>query len=127
MKKLFTLIALAISTSAFADDFSLYYDRTSGEKNTEVSAVSNLQKIIFDHNGNMIVCKKDSSSETIDITSVSRIFFATPTAVDIKKIEKVEKAEKVENVYDLTGRKIDASKTLTPGIYIINGQKTIIK
>lgn len=126
MKKLFTLIALAVSATAFADDFSLYYDLSSGEKNTEVSSVSNLQKIIFDHNGNMIVCKKDGSSETIDITSVSRIFFATPTAVDIKKVD-LEKKEEVKNIYDLTGRKVDASKTLTPGIYIINGQKTIIK
>ena len=126
MKKLFTLIALAISTSAFADGYSLYYDLSSGAKNTEVSSVSNLQKIIFDHNGNMIICKKDGSSETIDITSVSRIFFATPTAVDIKKVDS-EKKDDVKNIYDLTGRKVDASKTLTPGIYIINGQKTIIK
>jgi len=127
MKKLFTIIALAASLTASADDFSLYYDLASGVKNTEVSAVSNLQKLVFDKEGKLIIYKKDGSSQTLDISNVSRLFFSTPQTVDIKKVDN-EKGEM--NVFDLTGRKVNANQSankLPKGIYIINGKKTIIK
>lgn len=127
MKKIFTIIALAMSLTASAEDFSLYYDLASGVKNTEVSAVSNLQKLVFDKEGKLIIYKKDGSSQTIDMSNVSRLFFSTPQTVDIKKLDN-EKGEM--NVFDLTGRKINADQSankLPKGIYIINGKKTIIK
>jgi len=127
MKKIFTIIALAMSLTASAEDFSLYYDLASGVKNTEVSAVSNLQKLVFDKEGKLIIYKKDGSSQTIDMSNVSRLFFSTPQTVDIKKVDN-EKGEM--NVFDLTGRKINADQSankLPKGIYIINGKKTIIK
>lgn len=127
MKKVFTIIALAMSLTASAEDFSLYYDLASGVKNTEVSAVSNLQKLVFDKEGKLIIYKKDGSSQTIDMSNVSRLFFSTPQTVDIKKVDN-EKGEM--NVFDLTGRKINADQSankLPKGIYIINGKKTTIK
>lgn len=116
-----------MSLTASAEDFSLYYDLASGVKNTEVSAVSNLQKLVFDKEGKLIIYKKDGSSQTIDMSNVSRLFFSTPQTVDIKKLDN-EKGEM--NVFDLTGRKINADQSankLPKGIYIINGKKTIIK
>lgn len=129
MKHLFTAILLASSISAYADDFSLYYDLTSGEKNTEASAVADLQKIVFDKEGNMILHKKDGSTQNVDISNVSRIFFSTPTAVDI---EAVKSDEPIINkgVYDLCGRKLNVNpdnETLPRGIYIINGKKVQVK
>lgn len=127
MKSLFTSLLLAASLTASAEDFSLYYDLASGVKNTEVSAVSNLQKLVFDHNGNLIIYKKDGSSQTLDITSVSRIFFSTPEAVGIKEVVAEESARK--GIYDLTGRKIEGKTqdSLPKGIYIIDGKKTQVK
>ena len=131
MKKFLTLIALAVSLSASADDYSLYYDLASGVKNTQVGAVASLQKLVFDEEGNMIVYKKDGSTVSIDITCVTRLFFATPEAVAIKTPEAKETADlKNAQVYDLTGRKIAIDLTtekLPRGIYIINGKKTSVK
>ena len=129
MKHLFTAILLASSISAYADDFSLYYDLTSGEKNTEASAVSDLQKIVFDKEGNMILHKKDGSTQNVDISNVSRIFFSTPTAVDIEAV-KSDGPIINKGVYDLCGRKLNVNpnnETLPRGIYIINGKKVQVK
>lgn len=127
MKRFFTAILLAVSLTASAEDYSLYYDLASGVKNTEVSAVSNLQKLVFDHNGNLIIYKKDGSSQTIDISAVSRLFFSTPETVEIKDVTSEQQVRK--GIYDLTGRKIESKspEALTKGIYIIDGKKTQVK
>lgn len=127
MKRFFTAILLALSLTASAEDYSLYYDLASGVKNTEVSAVSNLQKLVFDHNGNLIIYKKDGSSQTIDISAVSRLFFSTPETVEIKDVTSEQQVRK--GIYDLTGRKIESKspEALTKGIYIIDGKKTQVR
>lgn len=129
MKKLFTIIALVASISAYADDYSLYYDTTSGTKNIQVSIVSMLQKIVFEQNGDMVAYQKDGTKRTVNTSGVSRIFFSTPQAVNI---EKTEDAAPIINkgVYDLCGRKlnVDMEKEKLPrGIYIVNGKKVQIK
>lgn len=129
MKHLFAAILLASSITAYADDFSLYYDLNSGEKNTEVSTVADLQKIVFDKEGNMVIHKKDGSTQNVDISNISRIFFSTPTAVDIKTMQSDEPI--INNgVYDLYGRKLNVnldSESLPRGIYIINSKKVQVK
>lgn len=131
MKKILTIIALAVSLTASADDFSLYYDSTSGTKNTEVSAVANLQKIVFDNQGNMVIYMKNGTTETVSLSSVSRLFFSTPKTVSIKDVKGKSSGSftSSDQIFDLTGRKVsvDSSSQLTPGIYIINGKKTLIK
>ena len=129
MEKLITIIALASCLTASADDYSLYYDTTSGSKNIEVSIVSMLQKIVFEPNGDMVAYQKDGTKRTISTSGVSRIFFSTPKAVSV---EAPEESAPIINkgVYDLCGRKlnIDLKKDKLPrGIYIINGKKVQIK
>lgn len=131
MRKILSIIALFASITASADDFSLYYDLSSGIKNKEVSAVSNLQKLVFDKDGNMIVYKKDGKTETIALSGVSRIFFSTPGSVDIKSTSAEDnKIPANAKVYDLMGRQVKADLStdrLPKGIYIINGKKTSVR
>ena len=49
----------------------------------------------------------------------------TFTIGDSTAIDKIENAEGEQTIFDITGRKIE--KITVPGIYIINGVKTIIK
>lgn len=127
MKKTITLItALTLGLSAFADDFNLYYNSAEGAENNKIETVANLQKLTFE-NGNMIVTIKDGTSTTLPTASITRLFFSTETAVGI---EEVKSTEKKGEVYDLTGRKLNVDPKegkLPKGIYIIDGQKVIIK
>lgn len=127
MKKTITLItALTLGLSAFADDFNLYYNSAEGTENKKIETVANLQKLTFE-NGNMIVTIKDGTSTTLPTASITRLFFSTETAVGI---EEVKSTEKKGEVYDLTGRKLNVDPKegkLPKGIYIIDGQKVIIK
>ena len=40
-------------------------------------------------------------------------------------IESIEADSKVKGIYDLTGRKLESIST--PGIYIVDGKKTLVK
>lgn len=128
MKKILiaSLLFSLSSLVSFADDFSLYYDQASGAKNTLVSAVSDLQKLTFE-DGKMTIHAKDGSTKTVNISDVSRLFFSTPSAVDIKATE-ADASINNKGVYDLCGRKINVSEEKLPrGIYIINGKKVQVK
>ena len=48
--------------------------------------------------------------------------FRFPGTTDI---ENVEVENEVKAIYDLTGRKVD--EITAPGIYIVNGKKTLVK
>lgn len=125
MKKFFTLFILsALSSAAFADDFTLYYDASEGTENNKIDAVSNLQKITFE-DGKMVVIRKDGSSTSTAITSVKRLFFSTEQAVGI---EAPAEQKCANEIYDLTGRKINVQSTddLTKGIYVVDGKKVLI-
>lgn len=126
MKKTLTLaLAMALGTSAFADDFSLYYDANEGANNNKVEAVANLQKITFE-NGNMVITRKDGTTAQTSLTSIKRLFFSTEEAVGIDAAKEVK--AKAGKVYDLAGRRlaIDPDK-LNKGIYIIDGKKVAIE
>ncbi len=58
---------------------------------------------------------------TIYLTSLTITKNDAETAIDEVKGENV----KVKAIYDLTGRRIDA--ITAPGIYIVNGKKTLVK
>ena len=128
MKKLFTLTAaLSFGLSAFADDFNLYYDFADQSAN-KIESVSNLQKLVFE-DGNLVVVLKDGTSASLPTDGITRLYFSTETAVGIDGV-KEESATKKGEVHDLTGRKLNVgpdSKKLPKGIYIIDGQKVIVK
>lgn len=120
---------LTMGLSAFADDFNLYYDAKDGAENTMIEAVSNLQKLTFE-NGTMVVTRKDGTSTSLSVASINRLFFSTEQAVGIDELTDETAANKKDEVYDITGRKLDIdlkSEKLPSGLYIINGQKTLIK
>ncbi|MCH5175726.1 MAG: hypothetical protein J1F40_07555 [Prevotellaceae bacterium] len=128
MKKLFTLATvLMLGLSAFADDFNLYYDSTEGQGN-KIESVSNLQKLTFEE-GKLVITLKDGTSKSLPTAGITRLFFNTETAVGIKDVEETT-ADKKGEVYDLTGRKLNIdlnSEKLPKGIYIIDGQKVLVK
>ena len=126
MKKLLTLaIVLTLGLSAFADDFNLYYDSAEG-KNNKIETVANLQKLTFE-NGNLVITFKDGTSTSLPTEGMTRLFLNTDTAVGIDNV-KEETASKKGEVYDLTGRKLNIDiNELPKGIYIIDGQKVLIK
>lgn len=128
MKRISTLaIALTLGLSAFADDFNLYYD-SAEEKSNKIESVSNLQKLVFE-DGKLVVTLKDGTSKSLPTEGMTRLFFNTETAVGIDGV-KNETAEKQGCVYDLTGRKLNidlSSEKLPKGVYIIDGQKVLVK
>ena len=128
MRKIFTLTAtLAFGLSAFADDFNLYYDLADQSAN-KIESVSNLQKLVFE-DGNLVVMLKDGTSASLSTDGMTRLYFSTKTAVGIDGL-KEETATNKGEVYDLMGRKLNVdpdSNKLPKGIYIIDGQKVIVK
>ena len=128
MKKLFTLATvLMLGLSAFADDFNLYYDSTEGQGN-KIESVSNLQKLTFEE-GKLVITLKDGTSKSLPTAGITRLFFNTEKAVNIEDVEETT-ANKKGEVYDLTGRKLNIdlnSEKLPKGIYIIDGQKILVK
>lgn len=126
MKKLLTMAtALTLGLSAFADDFNLYYD-SAEEENNKIEAVANMQKIVFE-DGNLVVTLKDGTSKSIPTAGITRLFFSTETAVGIEDVN-VATTDRKGDVYDLTGRKLNIGiNELPKGIYLVNGQKVLIK
>ena len=128
MKKIITLTtALALGLSAFADDFNLYYD-SAEENGNKIESVSNLQKLTFE-DGKLVVTLKDGTSKSLPTAGITRLFFNTDKAVGIEEVEEVT-ANKKGEVYDLTGRKLSIdlnNEKLPKGIYIIDGQKVLVK
>lgn len=122
-------MALALAINAKAEDYTLYYDLSSGATNNLVDEVDNLQRITFE-NGNIVITAKDGTKTTLTLSSVSRLFFSS-TSSDIHQIQEdaVDNNSK-EGVYDLTGRKLNVytdTDKLERGIYIINGKKVYVK
>ena len=115
-----------MATAVFADDFTLYYDAVEGADNNKVEDVANLQKITFD-NGNIVITRKDNTTSTLAISKVKRLFFSTEQAVGITDMKAETATPGV--IYDLTGRKIDVNLrgNLPKGVYIMDGQKVLIK
>lgn len=128
MKKIFTITsALLLCAVSFAEDYTLYYDATSGTKDVELTDVADLQKITFS-DGIMTLHKKDGSSTDTEISLVQRLFFSTREAVGIDNAN-MELVKPASDIHDLTGRRISASsaQNLNMGIYIIDGKKVYIK
>lgn len=130
MKKLFTLaIVLTLGLSAFADDFNLYYDSAEG-KNNKIESVANLQKLTFE-DGKLVVTLKDGTSTSLPTAGMTRLFFHTENGVvGIEDVEEDATAKKKGDVYDLTGRRLNidlSNEKLPKGIYIIDGQKVLVK
>ena len=129
--KFFKILAAAflLSTTAFADDFSLYYDATSSTTSTKIDAVDNLQKLTFE-NGTMTVIRKDGTTSTVSLSSIKKLFFSTEETVGIEDVKTENPATRKGEVYDLTGRKISIdlnSQRLSKGLYIIDGKKKLIR
>lgn len=131
MKKIITATAaLLLGISAFADNFSLYYDYTTatGDATDKIEDVANLKKITF-KDGQMVAFRKDGTTSSYSIASVQRLYFRSIEADAIEEVKESATPKKGE-VYDLMGRKlnIDLSKQQLPkGLYIIDGKKTLVK
>ena len=130
MKKFLTIIAAFIlGLSAYAEDYTLYYDSTEGAKNNELVAVAQLQKLTFE-NGNLVLTMKNGTTKSASLASIKRLFFATSESVSIDGVKEdvIDSSKSGETVYDLTGRKLNVDvKNLTKGIYIVDGKKILVK
>lgn len=127
MKHLSTIaVAFLLGTTAFADDFNLYYDATTGTEGNKIDAVENLQKLTFE-NGTMTIIRKDGTTSTLSVANIQRLFFSTDETVAIEEVKADNTAAKHSGVYDMTGRKIDAQQRLSKGLYIIDGKKIFVK
>ena len=128
MRKYITLAAACIlSMTALADDFNLY-SATATSGSNKIESVDNLQKLTFE-NGTMVVIRKDGTTSTINLSSISKLYFSTEEAVGIEDVTAEDDATATKGeVYDLTGRKINiAPNNLPKGLYIIDGKKKFIR
>jgi hypothetical protein len=130
MKKfLMMFAAMAFTMSAFAEDYTLYYESATEGGNVEVSAVAKLQKLVF-KNGVLAVTFKDGTTQTTNLSAVKRLFFATPaTGVESVEAEDAENVKVEGAVYDLMGRKVSENfgDNLPKGMYIVGGKKVLVK
>lgn len=129
MKKIFMLVAaLAFGANVFAEDYTLYYDSTNGQKGTELSAVSQLRKLTFE-NGKLVMTYNDGTTKSTSLADIQRMFFATPETVGVEEVTNEIDATNVDAVYDLTGRKITVKlgENLPKGLYIVNDKKVLVK
>lgn len=120
MKRIITMaLALTLGVTAFAqEEYNLYVEATSGETGYELK---NMQKITFE-NGKVVLTKKDGTKTEEAMQNINRMYFST-TPLAIRGVEKDNKQES-KDIFDLTGRKVERP---TKGIYIINGQKVLVK
>lgn len=121
--------AMAFTMSAFAEDYSLYYESATDGGNVEVSAVAKVQKLVF-KNGVLTVSFKDGTTQTTNLSAIKRLFFSTPsTGVESVEAEDAENMKADDGVYDLTGRKVSETfgDNLPKGVYIIGGKKVLVK
>ena len=117
MRKWIFMALLAVSTTAFADE----YNYLVLDHNGSVSSVllENLQKITFE-DGNVVLTTTEGK-ETFSLTQMERMYFSeTATAITSVK----ENTAKSDVVYDLSGRKV---VNPTKGLYIVDGKKVVIK
>lgn len=130
MKKTFILtLVLALGTlTTKADDFNLYYVANDGALAAQKWEVNKLQKITFEE-GKMNVIETDGSTTVVSLTDIQKLVFYTEEgATDIKDVRDENLEQTKEDVYDLMGRKLNIDRDQLPsGIYIIAGEKTLIK
>ena len=130
MKNLLTLAAaVMLSTTVMADDYSLYYVGTTSTTNNKIETVTNIRKLTFE-DGKMTVTRTDGTTSQLNIASMKRLFFSTDAVTAIEGVKEDATHMEKGEVYDLTGRKlsIDLTKQKLPkGIYIIDGQKVLVK
>ena len=118
-----------LSTTVMADDYSLYYVGTTSTTNNKIETVANIRKLTFE-DGKMTVTRTDGTTSQLNIASMKRLFFSTDAVTAIEGVKEDATHMKKGEVYDLTGRKlsIDLTKQKLPkGIYIIDGQKVLVK
>lgn len=83
-------------------------------------------------NGGYVVCSANKAYMILPAASTSpssfSLRFANGGATDVEEVfenENTDGTELVETIYDLQGRRLSEIKT--PGIYIINGKKVLVK
>ena len=83
-------------------------------------------------NGGYVVCNANKAYMILPAASTSSssfsLRFANGGATDVEEVfenENTDGTELVETIYDLQGRRLSEIKT--PGIYIINGKKVLVK
>ena len=138
MKKTSTCVALLLlllcSAKAVADDFKLYYTDADGVLSANSWDVASLQKITF-ADGQMTLISTDGSSSSLSMSGIQKLTFFTDEGVTPIQAVQAEEGQpdssakpSRQGIYDLMGRRLSLSADqLHPGIYIINGKKTLIK
>ena len=123
MKKLLLLALLAVSTSAFAEDFKyLTLSATSAVKSIELQTI---QKITFE-NGSVVVTTSEGN-ETLPLAEMQKMFFSETTSGIGEIMRDGENETMRGEVYDLSGRKVSVSSVLPKGVYIVNGKKVVVR
>ena len=122
MRRFIILALLAISTSAFAEDFKyLTLSASSAVKSIELQTI---QKITFE-NGTVAVTTSESNV-SLPLAEMQKMFFSS-SATGIGEIETMRDVENEimkGEIYDLSGRRVSNPQK---GVYIIKGRKVVIK
>lgn len=124
MKRLFTITLLALATATYADDFRLYHEENA-RITIDLGAIADMKKITFEKDRFIIEFK---DGQTGGMAYGQRLYFATQSTVGIDEVNTAVPS-KPESIYDLTGRKINASRVseLPKGTYIMDGKKVLVK
>ncbi len=126
MKKIFTLVLLAVSSHALAQH-DIYVYQT--DLYTPVIQAASIQRIEFGETGIQVVTQDgETQSASYDSFDYFR-FYATPNPMGIHAL--TGKSATQRSVYSLTGVEQEATSKMPAGVYIIkektDGQETIRK
>lgn len=106
-----------------------FYSYADNKTNTSttidgVDTGKELVKMTFEDSATVILSFSDNTSVKADMTSVRVTFGIASSAID----EIIADPSKSKGIYNLKGQFLGKSvESLSPGIYIVNGQKTLVK
>ena len=104
------------------DEEEVYYSATILFQST-----SNRNLLQYNHTNTRFSCyKSDGSSTQYPVQIYSKVTTSDGTATAISSVES-ESATLRQGVYTLTGVKLNSADNLPAGIYIVDGQKVLVK
>ena len=118
----------ANDTSAVASiDIALDEDEVYYSATILFQSTSNRNLLQYNHTNTRFSCyKSDGSSTQYPVQIYSKVTTSDGTATAISSVES-ESATLRQGVYTLTGVKLNSADNLPAGIYIVDGQKVLVK